>query len=110
MRLDSTNVARTCLILPLALSALQLEDQLLSGLGLLPQDRFGLTSKALLLAIIPPSSLGLLGLSRLLVLGHLELLVGLALGVRAVGVPPLGQVDHLEQELRAILQYKQRAN
>ena len=41
------------LVLPLALSALELEDQLLGGLGLLPQDRLGLTSKSLLLAIIP---------------------------------------------------------
>jgi hypothetical protein len=29
------------------------EDQLLGGLGLLPQDRFGLTAEALLLAIVP---------------------------------------------------------
>ena len=36
----------------------------------------------------------MLGLSGLLVLSHLELLVGLALGVRAVGVAPLGKVHH----------------
>ncbi len=29
------------------------EDQLLGGLGLLPQDRLGLTAEALLLAIVP---------------------------------------------------------
>ena len=45
---------------------------------------------------IPPSTLSLLGLGRFLVLSHLELLVRPALGVGTVGVPPLGQVDHLE--------------
>ena len=40
------------LVFPLALSALELEDKLLGGLGLLPQDRFGLTSESLLLAVI----------------------------------------------------------
>ena len=68
------------LVLPLALGALQPEDQLLGGLGLLPQDRLGLTSESLLLAVIsdiltshdllvirfisdsPPPSLSLLGL------------------------------------------------
>ena len=44
------NVAH--LVLPLALGALQPEDQLLGGLGLLPQNRFGLTSKSLLLSVI----------------------------------------------------------
>ncbi len=29
------------------------EDQLLGGLGLLPQDRLGLTAEALLLPIVP---------------------------------------------------------
>ena len=107
------------LVFPLALSALELEDKLLGCLGLLPQDRFGLTTESLLLAVIsdilrsqdllitflsslnisfsPPSSLSLLGLGWLLILGHLELLVGLALGVRAIGVAPLGEVHHPEQ-------------
>ena len=102
------------LVLPLALGALQLEDELLGGLRLLPQNGLGLTSEALLLTVVserirtkfqsnilfsiqplPPPTLGLLGLSRLFVLGHLELLVGLALGVRAVGVAPLREVHHL---------------
>ena len=82
------------LVLPLADGALHPEHQLLGGLRLLPQDGLGLTSKALLLAIVPvmfileeylqtktnvfemenapPSALGLLGLSRFLVLGHLR--------------------------------------
>ena len=65
------------LVLPLAFSTLQLEDQLLGSLALLPQDGFGLTSESLLFTIISSPSLGLLGLSRFLVLGHLELLVSL---------------------------------
>ena len=46
---------------------------------------------------LPTSSLGLLGLSRLLVLGHLHLSVLVALG--AVGVTTLGHVHHLEAVL-----------
>ena len=41
------------LVLPLADRALHPEHQLLGGLRLLPQDGLGLTSKALLLAIVP---------------------------------------------------------
>ena len=41
------------LVLPLALSALQPQDQLLGGLGLLPQDGLGLTSESLLLTVVP---------------------------------------------------------
>ena len=41
------------LVLPLADGALQLEHQLLGGLGLLSQDRLGLTSESLLLTIVP---------------------------------------------------------
>ena len=43
---------------------------------------------------LPTSSLGLLGLGRLLVLSHLHLDVLLAPG--AVGVAGLGHVNHLE--------------
>ena len=109
------------LVLPLALGALQLEDELLGGLRLLPQNGLGLTSEALLLTVVserirtkfqnnilfsiqplPPPTLGLLGLSRLFVLGHLELLVGLALGVGTVGVAPLGEVHHPKAEARTL--------
>merc|ERR1712186_134040 len=55
------------LVLPLALSALQPEHQLLGGLGLLPQDGLGLASEALLLTVVPASALGLLRLGGLLV-------------------------------------------
>ena len=41
------------LVLPLAHRALHPEHQLLGGLSLLPQDRLGLTSKTLLLAVVP---------------------------------------------------------
>merc|ERR1712228_434094 len=61
------------LVLPLALGALQPQHQLLGGLGLLPQDGLGLTTESLLLAIVPASALGLLGLRGLLVLGNLHL-------------------------------------
>jgi len=84
------------LVLPLADGALHLEDQLLRGLRLLPQDRLRLTSEPLLLAIIPPPSLGRLRLGGLLVLGHFERLMRLALGVGAVGLSQLRHVHHLE--------------
>merc|ERR1719378_1615803 len=80
------------LVLPLALSALQPQDQLLGGLGLLPQDGLGLTSEPLLLAVVPAPALGLLRLGGLLVLGHLHLDVLAALG--AVRVAGLGHVHH----------------
>merc|ERR1719461_1290022 len=89
------------LVLPLALGALQPEHQLLGGLGLLPQDGLGLASEALLLTVVPASALGLLGLSGLLVLRHLELLVRVA--PRAVGVTALGHVHHLEAGVVASL-------
>ena len=43
------------LVLPLALSALQPQHQLLRGLGLLSQDRLGLASETLLFAVVPVS-------------------------------------------------------
>merc|ERR1711915_438851 len=60
------------LVLPLALGALESQHQLLSGLGLLPQDGLGLTSESLLLTVVPAPALGLLRLGGLLVLGHLH--------------------------------------
>jgi len=89
------------LVLPLAARTLHPQHQLLRGLGLLPQDGFGLTSKTLLLSVVPrlgqvippfrllldiyrcalpASPLGLLGLGGLLVLRHLHLYVLVALG------------------------------
>ena len=46
-------IIKNHLVLPLALGALNLEDQLLGGLGLTPQDGLGLTSKSSLLSIVP---------------------------------------------------------
>ena len=76
------------LVLPLACRALEAQDQLLGGLCL----GLGLTSETLLLTIVPTPTLGLLGLSGLLVLGHLELVVLVAPGT--VGVTGLGDVHH----------------
>merc|ERR1719285_1487501 len=87
------------LVLPLADRALHPEHQLLRGLRLLPQDRLRLASKALLLAVIPPSALSLLTLSRLLVLRHLELSVFVALGT--VGVPGFWDIHHLYLSCRS---------
>merc|ERR550532_2776824 len=84
------------LVLPLALGALQPQHQLLGGLGLLPQDGLGLTTESLLLAIVPTTTLGLFRLGRLLVLGHLEELVGQTLLVGTVRLTQLGNVHHGE--------------
>ena len=43
----------THLVLPLALGALDPQHKLFGGLGLLPQDGFGLAAEALLLAVVP---------------------------------------------------------
>merc|ERR1719150_2082052 len=85
------------LILPLAIRTLQPQNQLLGSLGLLPQDGLGLATESLLLAIVPASALGLLGLGGLLVLGHLHLDVLVALG--AEGVTTFGHVNHGEASL-----------
>lgn len=45
---------------------------------------------------LPTTSLGLLGLGGLLVLSHLEQLVGQALGVGAVRLAQLGNVHHVD--------------
>merc|ERR1719175_136023 len=83
------------LVLPLANGALHPEHQLLGGLCLLPQNGLRLTSKALLLSVVPSPSLGLLRLSRFLVLGHLELAVLITLST--VSVPRLRHVHHLRR-------------
>lgn len=44
---------RTYLVLPLALSTLQPQNQLLGCLSLLPQNRLGLPAEPLLLSIVP---------------------------------------------------------
>lgn len=78
---------------PLALVALQPQDDLLRGLGLLPENGLGLTPEALLLPVVPTTALGGLRFGGLLVLGHLELAVGPA--SRAVGPSRFGNVHLL---------------
>ena len=53
MTRDGINTDYFYLVLPLALSTLQPQNKLLGGLGLLSQDRLGLTSESLLLTIVP---------------------------------------------------------
>ena len=74
--------------LGLALGALQLEHDLLGGLGLLVEDGLRLTSETLLLLLVSPVTLGLAGLLTSLVLRHL--VGGVLLALAAVGVPGLG--------------------
>merc|ERR1711942_277649 len=59
------------LVLALAISALQSEDDLLGGLGLLSEDGLGLSSVSLLLAIVTPLALSLERVLAFLVLRHL---------------------------------------
>ena len=78
-----------------AVVTLKLEDNLLCGLGLLVEDRLGLTTKTLLLSVVTSLTLSLEGSLTNLVLGDLVLLVRLALSVITVGVDLLWEVDHL---------------
>lgn len=79
--------------LGLALDALQSQHNLLGGLGLLVEDRLGLTTITGLLSVVSSLSLGEeRGLAGL-VLGHLVLGVLAALLALAVGVSGLGNVD-----------------
>merc|ERR1719157_64978 len=71
--------------LGLALAALQLQDDLLGGLGLLVEDGLRLAAEALLLLLVAAVALGLHVLLARLVLRDLVGLVLLALA--AVGVP-----------------------
>merc|ERR1711875_86537 len=84
------------LVLALAISALQSEDDLLGGLGLLSEDGLGLTSVSLLLAIVTPLALGLERVLAFLVLRHLVQRVLSAFGRGAEGTAGLGYVHHFE--------------
>ena len=81
------------LLLGLADSALEAEDNLLGGLGLLVEDGLGLTTITALLAIITTLSLGEQRSLAGIVLGDLVLGVLAALLALAVGVTGLGNVD-----------------
>ena len=78
--------------LALALGALELEDDLLGGLGLLAEDGLGLSTETGLLAVVSTLTLSDdRGLASL-VLGHL--LRGVLLAPLAVRVASLGNRDH----------------
>ena len=78
--------------LGLGLGALELEDDLLGVLGLLPEDGLGLSTESLLLHIISPLSLGHQRVLALLVLGHL--VHGVLLFLPAVSSLRLGNMHH----------------
>merc|ERR1712189_126001 len=80
------------LLLIFTVSGLHLEHNLLGGLGLLVEDRLGLTTITALLSVISSSTLAEWRLLALLVLGHLEVLV--LSGGRAVGLSSLWYVYH----------------
>ena len=81
------------LALGLALDAFQTQHNLLGGLGLLVEDRLGLTTVTGLLAVVTALTLGEEGGLSGLVLGDLVLSVLAALLDLAVGVARLGNVD-----------------
>jgi hypothetical protein len=79
--------------LGLALDTLQSQNNLLGGLGLLVEDRLGLTTITGLLAVVSSLTLGEQRGLASLVLGDLVLGVLAALLALAVGVAGLGNVD-----------------
>lgn len=84
--------------LGLALDALQPQDDLLGGLGLLVEDGLGLTTITALLPVITSLTLGEQGGLASLVLGDLVLGVLAALLALAVGVTGLGNVDLIRRK------------
>ena len=78
----------------LAGRALELEDDLLGGLGLLVEDRLGLTSVTRLLAVVTALTLGEKASLTGLVVDDLEGLVSVALLGGAVHGLLLGVVHH----------------
>lgn len=81
------------LALGLALDALQSQDNLLGGLGLLVEDWLRLTTITALLSVVTALTLGEQRGLASLVLGNLVLGVLAALLALAVGVSGLGNVD-----------------
>merc|ERR1712184_122377 len=66
---------RDVLLLVLAVRGFHLQDNLLGGLGLLVEDRLGLTTITGLLSVVTSTTLAERRLLALLVLSHLEVLV-----------------------------------
>lgn len=89
--------------LGLALDALQPQDDLLGGLGLLVEDRLCLTTITALLPVITSLTLGEQGGLASLVLGDLVLGVLAALLALAVGVSGLGNVDLIREYVSHLL-------
>lgn len=81
------------LALGLALDALQSQDDLLGGLGLLVEDGLGLTTITALLSVVTALTLGEQRGLASFVLGDLVLGVLAALLALAVGVSGLGNID-----------------
>merc|ERR1712167_182241 len=86
------------LVLVLALGALETKRNLLGRLGLLVEDRLGLTTETGLLPVVTPLTLREKGRLAGLVLGHLVLGVLLALLAPAEGLAGLRDVDHDERD------------
>ena len=78
----------------LAAGAGELDDDLLCGLGLLVEDRLGLTTITTLLTVVTTLTLGEEASLTGLVLGDLELLVLAAGGGAAEHLLLLGELDH----------------
>ena len=78
----------------LAGGAGELEDDLLGGLGLLVEDRLGLTTITTLLTVVTALTLGEEASLTGLVLGDLEFLVGTTGVVTAEHLLLLGELDH----------------
>jgi len=84
------------LVLSLAISAFQPEHNLLGGLGLLPEDGFGLTTISFLLAVVSPLALSSKGVFALLVLGDLVKRVLSALGSPTESPTGFGNIHHFK--------------
>jgi len=84
------------LLLILAVGGLHFQNDLLGGLGLLVEDRFGLTTITGLFPVVTPTTLAKWRLFAFFVLGDLVGLVGPS--SRAVGFPCFWDVDHFFSE------------
>jgi hypothetical protein len=91
------------LLLGLAGSALEAEDNLLGGLGLLVEDGLGLTTVTALLPVVTALTLGVQRGLASLVLGDLVLGVLVALPALAVGPAGFGNVDLFAREIRELV-------
>ena len=89
----------------LAGGAGELEDDLLGGLGLLVEDRLGLTTITTLLTVVTALTLGEEASLTGLVLGDLEFLVGTAGVVTAEHLLLLGELDHFCWKVCSFFEY-----